>query len=173
MKLKVKIMLLRGNIDFPKIIDKGDWIDLYAAKNVKVKSIFNKKTSDKDKEKSIRITDSIKYIPLGVAMELPDGFEAIVAPRSSTPKKFGIICPNSFGVIDNSYKSQKDEWMFPAIGLKNTTICEGDRICQFRIQLSQKSNFWHKLKWFLSSGIELKQVSKLDNLERGGLGSTN
>lgn len=100
MKLKVKIMLLREGIDFPKIIDKGDWIDLQAADNVRVKSLFSKKNSDKEELKSIRVKDGIKYIPLGVAMQLPKGFEAIVAPRSSTPKKFGIICPNSFGVID-------------------------------------------------------------------------
>ena len=167
MKLKVKVLLLREGINLPSIIKKGDWIDLEAAASCKIKSMFSR-----TENKSARVNDLIYYIPLGVAMELPKGFEAIVVSRSSTPKNYGIMCPNSFGVIDNTYCSCDDEWKYPAIGLKNTSICPGDRICQFRIQLSQKATFLQKLKWFLSSGIRIQKVKKLKGKKRGGFGST-
>ncbi|MGN0145090.1 MAG: dUTP diphosphatase, partial [Clostridium sp.] len=118
------------------------------------------------------VTGEVTYLPLGIAMELPKGFEAIVLPRSSTPKKFGIVCANSMGVIDNSFCSDEDEWKFPAIAIRETTIEKGTRICQFRIQLSQKATFWQKLKWLFSSGVKLIQVDSLNNEARGGLGST-
>ena len=49
---------------------------------------------------------------------------------------------------------------------------KGDRICQFRIQLSQKATMWQKIKWLLSSGIELVEVDDLGNENRLGFGST-
>lgn len=66
-----------------------------------------------------------------------------------------------------------DEWKYPAYALgEGKTIHSGDRICQFRIQLSQKATFWQKIKWLLSSGIKLKKVEKLNTINRGGLGSS-
>ena len=61
---------------------------------------------------------------------------------------------------------------FPAIAIRDTTIHKGDRICQFRIQLSQKATMWQKLKWLFSSGIELVKVQKLNGNNRTGIGST-
>ena len=98
---------------------KGDWIDLYAAEDVAMK------------------TGDFRLISLGVSMELPKGFEAHVVPRSSTFKNFGIIQANSMGVIDNSYCGTDDVWKFPAIALRDTQIHKGDRICQFRIMPNQ------------------------------------
>ena len=100
-----------------------------------------------------------RLLPLGVAMQLPAGYEAIVAPRSSTYKRFGIVQANSIGVIDNSYAGPEDMWKFPAIALFDTDIPANTRICQFRIQKEQpKLNFI--------------TVDELDNPNRGGLGST-
>lgn len=48
------------------------------------------------------------YISQGVSMKLPDGYEAIVAPRSSTFKRYGILQTNGIGVIDNSYCGNDD-----------------------------------------------------------------
>ena len=114
---------------------------------------------------------SSTLIPLGIAMALPNGFEAILVPRSSTYKKWGIIQTNSMGVIDYLYSSDKDEWKMPVLATRAVTIPKGTRIAQFRIQLSQKATFWQKIKWLFSSGIKLEKVKSLDNPVRGGFGS--
>ena len=103
---------------------------------------------------------------------MPDGFEAIVAPRSSTYAHYGIIQSNSIGVIDNSYCGNTDEWKFPAIAFKKTTIPQDDRICQFRIQLKQNATFWQKIKWLFNNKIKFDVVDDLSNTSRGGFGST-
>ncbi len=100
-----------------------------------------------------------RLIPLGVGMKLPDGYKANMYPRSSTYKNFGIIQANSVGQIDNSYSGDADEWRFPAIALRNTVIHKNDRICQFEIQKIQPE-------------IEFIEVEHLDEVSRGGIGST-
>ena len=100
-----------------------------------------------------------KLIKLGVGMKLPDGYKANVYPRSSTYKNFGIILANSVGQIDNSYSGDSDEWRFPAIALRDTVIHKNDRICQFEIQKIQPE-------------IEFIEVEHLDEVSRGGIGST-
>lgn len=153
MKLTIKVKCSE-KICFPTILEKGDWNDLHAAKSVRLKK------------------GEMCIIPLGVAMQLPKGFEAHILPRSSTPKKFNIMCANSQGVIDNCYNSDKDMWGFPALAIDDAAISKGDRICQFRIELSQKATVWQKLKWLFCSEIELVTVDKLNNPTRGGFGST-
>ena len=155
MNMKIKIKVLTEGC-MPEIIEKGDWIDLKVAKNVKLEAN----------------TSKVNLLPLGVAMKLPEGFEAIVAARSSTPSKLGIICANALGIIDNSFMGNEDEWKFPAIAIKDATIKKGTRICQFRIQLSQKATIWQKIKWLFSNKIELVQVDNLSDNNRGGIGST-
>lgn len=136
----IKIKYLR---DIQKVerFNIGDWIDLRAAEDVMI---------DKGK---------YKLIPLGVAMELPQGYEALVAPRSSTFKKHGILLANSIGIIDESYKGDNDEWHFPAYAVKDTVIHKNERICQFRIIQHQPM-------------IHLLEVDALGNADRGGIGST-
>ena len=120
---------------------KSDWIDLRAAKDVELKA------------------GEYALIPLGVAMQLPDGYEAHVVPRSSTFKHFGILQTNSMGVIDNSYCGDDDQWHFPAYAVRDTVIRKNDRICQFRIERKQND-------------IEFDAVEMLGNANRGGIGST-
>lgn len=139
--LKVKIKYLNEQQTRINKIEQGDWIDLRAAETVQI----NK--------------DEFKLIPLGVAMELPRGFEAHVVPRSSTFKNFGIIETNSMGVIDESYKGDNDFWFFPAYALRDTVIEAGERICQFRIMKKMPQ-------------VELVEVQTLGNENRGGHGST-
>ena len=98
---------------------KSDWIDLRAAEDVALKA------------------GEFKLIPLGVAMKLPQGYEAHVVPRSSTFKNFGIIQTNHCGIIDESYCGDNDQWYFPAYALRDTEIHVNDRICQFRIMEHQ------------------------------------
>lgn len=171
MKLKIKVKELTEGC-MPCITDRGDWIDLMAAKDVEINAAQAGVQYQKDNAKYRDVTTGVVYIPLGVSMQLPDGFEAIVASRSSGPKKLNMFIPNGIGVIDNSFSGNNDEWHYIASPMTNTTINKGMRICQFRIQLSQKATIWQKIKWMLSSGIELVKVDNLESNDRGGLGST-
>lgn len=136
----IKIKYLK---DIQKIerFNVGDWIDLRAAETVVMKA------------------GEYRMIPLGVAMELPKGYEALVAPRSSTFRKYGIMLANSIGVIDEAYKGDNDEWNFLAYAVKDTKIFKNERICQFRIIQHQPL-------------IHLQEVESLGNVDRGGIGST-
>lgn len=103
--------------------------------------------------------DDFYLIPLGVGMKLPEGYEANIVPRSSTYKNFKILQTNCFAVIDNSYSGDADEWKLPVIAMEDTTINKNDRICQFRINKIQPE-------------IEFEEVEHLDEVSRGGIGST-
>jgi len=138
--LEIKIKYLT-DIKPIEISDNGDWIDLRAAETVDLNFL------------------NFKYIPLGICMELPKGYSAIVAPRSSTYKKWGIIVANSIGIIDESYNGDNDQWHLPVIALRQTRIHKNDRVCQFR--LVKKSD-----------DIDFVKVTALGNKNRGGLGST-
>lgn len=137
----VEIKYFDKDMEPVEMIAGGDWIDLRSAETVEMK------------------TGDFKLIPLGVGMRLPHGYEAHVVPRSSTFKKFGVIQVNSQGVIDNSYCGEEDQWMFPALAMRDTVIHKNDRICQFRIVKNQPQ-------------IEFMLVDHLQNKSRGGFGST-
>lgn len=139
----------------PQIIEKGDWIDLRLSETV-----------------DLDPGDGIIYLPLGVAMKLPAGYEAHVVARSSTARKLSIFNPDAVGIIDNSYSGNSDEWKFPALALRPTTIEQGTRIAQFRIVLSQKATMWQRIKHLFYSGVKIVMVDNLDSKDRGGLGST-
>lgn len=121
--------------------DKSNWIDLRAANDVELK------------------TGDFKLIPLGVAMKLPEGYEAHIVPRSSTFKTWGIIQTNHMGVIDESYCGDDDQWMMPVYATRDTIIHKNDRICQFRIEKHQPN-------------IYFDEVKNLEDNNRGGFGST-
>ena len=138
---RIRIKYFVRGIEPVRKIAVGDWIDLRAAE-------------------SIALTKGDLYhIRLGVGMVLPAGYEALILPRSSTPLKFGIVCANSMGVIDNSYSGDADEWHFPAIAIRDTVIEKGDRIAQFRIIENQPR-------------ITFDIVSNMNPTSRGGFGST-
>lgn len=120
---------------------KSDWIDLRAAQDVVMKA------------------GEFRLIPLGVAMQLPKGYEAHIVPRSSTFKNFGIIQTNHQGVIDCSYCGDHDQWFMPAYAVRDTEIHVNDRICQFRIMENQPR-------------ICFEEAEHLGGADRGGFGST-
>lgn len=156
-KSKLKIYYRKtAEVNSPEIIDKNEWIDLYTPTYHGV---------------SYKANESRK-LNLGIAMKLPPGMEAILAFRSSTGPEYGIINPNGIGIIDNSYCGDNDKWKLPFYTTKEGSISGGSRICQFRIQPSQKATCWQKLKWLFSSGIELIEVEHLSSIDRGGFGST-
>ena len=116
----IRIKYFTDQIEKLRYIDgKSDWIDLRAAEDITLKQ------------------GEFKLVPLGVAMQLPEGFEAHVVPRSSTFKNFGILQVNSMGVIDASYCGDNDQWFMPVLAMRDTEIHVGDRICQFRIMKNQ------------------------------------
>lgn len=130
--------------------EKSNWIDLRAAETVFIPE------------------GEYRLISLGVSMELPEGYEAHVVPRSSTFKKWGVLQANSTGIIDNSYKGDSDIWKFPAYCVHGkdivdecvgTIIKKNDRICQFRIMKKQPDFTFEEVEW-------------LGNSDRGGFGST-
>lgn len=138
MKIKIKYFTDMKPIEK---IQKGDWIDLRCAEDI---TLFR---------------DDFKLLKLGVAMQLPEGYEAHVVPRSSTFKKWGIIQANHFGVIDEFYCGDDDQWRFPAYATKFCRIFKNDRICQFRIEKKMPK-------------VKFEVVKKLNNKNRGGFGST-
>lgn len=170
MKLKIKVKEITEGC-MPVIIEKGDWIDLRAAKTITLSAPQAGIQYQKDNNKFRDVTFSQEMIPLGVAIALPKGFEAELKGRSSLTKNYNVLMACS-GVIDNSYRGNKDEWLFRVIALDNTTINAGDRICQFRIVLNQKATMWQKIKWLFSSGVKLVKVDNLDGNNRGGFGSS-
>ena len=167
--MKIKVRLINPNCKF-EFIDKGEWIDLRAAQTVELKGPFANTLNGSRTKRDVEF--DYQLIPLGFAMKLPKGFEAIVNPRSGTFKNYGIIMVNSQGVIDSSYSGTNDEWKFPAIAFKDVMILEGDRICQFRIQPSQKASIWTKIKWLFTNKIKFVEVEDLCNNDRKGFGST-
>lgn len=110
-------------------------------------------------EKTVIKKGEFCNISLGVSMELPEGYYAKVLPRSSTPGKWGIMLANSVGIIDHEYCGDGDIWGFPAIAFRDTEIPKGTRIAQFCIVRQEES-------------VDLIQVEKLGNKDRGGFGST-
>ena len=162
MKIKVREITEVCN---PEFIPKGDWVDLRAAETVKFEAPYYPPRGRK------AIFDS-KIVKLGVAMKLPKGYEAVVLPRSGLFKSHPVMVRNSQGVIDNSYSGNNDEWGLPLIAFGDTTIDKGERVCQFRIQLSQKATMWQKIKWLFSSSVKIEWVDTLDGVNRGGFGST-
>lgn len=159
MKLKIKVKEITEGC-MPVVIERGDWIDLKLAEDVKF-------TGPEVQSRKI------KYLPLGIAMELPKGFEAYVLPRSSTPNKWNIEVANSQAIIDESYKGDEDEWKLITKAFKAIEIQKGTRICQFRIMPKMNAGILTKLKWLFSNGVELIKVDSLNNKNRGGIGSTN
>ena len=142
----IRITYLSDKIEKLRYIDgKSDWIDLRAAEHVELKK------------------GEFRLISLGVSMSLPDGYEAVVVPRSSTYKNFGIIQANSCGVIDESYGkySSEDVWCMPVIAMRDTEININDRICQFRIQKHQPKIIFEETDGTVQNGPA-----------RGGFGTT-
>ena len=142
MMKNIQIKYFTDEIEKLTYIDgKSDWIDLRAAKEMELKA------------------GQYAMIPLGVAMKLPEGYEAHIVPRSSTYKNYGLIQTNHMGVVDESYCGDNDQWHMPVYALRDTVIHVNDRICQFRIMEHQPK-------------IVFEEVEVLSAPDRGGFGST-
>ena len=139
---EIKIKYFVDGIDpLCYVAGKSDWIDLHAAEDVTLKA------------------GEFRLIPLGVAIALPEGYEAHIVPRSSTFKNYGILQTNSMGVVDCSYCGDNDQWRMPVYATRDVTSEKNARICQFRIMRNQPP-------------LTFIQVEHLDGPDRGGFGST-
>ena len=139
---EIKIKYFSDDMEELCYVDgKSDWIDLRSAQEVTLKA------------------GEFCLIPLGVAMRLPQGFEAHIAPRSSTFQNYGILQTNSVGVVDCSYCGDNDQWHMPVYATRDVTIEKGVRICQFRIMENQPR-------------LLFTRVKHLEAPDRGGFGST-
>ncbi|MBR6015298.1 MAG: deoxyuridine 5'-triphosphate nucleotidohydrolase [Firmicutes bacterium] len=141
-KVTIKIKYFSEDAERLTYIDgKSDWIDLRAAKRMDLKAWEQ------------------YFVPLGVAMELPKCYEAHILPRSSAFKNYGILQPNSMGIVDNTYCGPDDQWHMPVLATRDAVIEKGDRIAQFRIMENQPP-------------IEFEESDLAGNITRGGFGST-
>ena len=120
---------------------KSDWVDLRAAEEGTLKA------------------GEYRLISLGSSVRLPEGYELWVAPRSSTFKTYGILMPNSPGIVDESFSSDEDILHMPALAMRDTVIHVNDRICQCRLMPHQPK-------------LCFEEVNTLGHHTRGGFGST-
>lgn len=139
--MKIKIKYLNPLLTKLTKIEKGDWIDVRCSADIFMRA------------------GEFKLIPLGIAMELPEGYEAHLVPRSSTFKNYGVLQTNSMGVVDESYKGDNDQWFMPVYATRDTSFQMDDRIAQFRIVEKMPK-------------IDFEEVEFLSNENRGGHGST-
>ena len=139
---EIKVKYFTNDIDELGYVDgKSDWIDLHLAEEVTLQA------------------GEFRLLPLGVAIALPEGYEAHIVPRSSTFKNYGILQTNSMGVVDCSYCGDNDQWRMPVYATRDVTIEKNARICQFRIMRNQPP-------------LRFTRVERLDGPDRGGFGST-
>ena len=138
--LELKIKLHEGGI-MPEKLSVGDWIDLAIPETIFIEA--NKPF----------------LIDFKIAMELPEGYEAHILPRSSTFLKYGLILTNGMGIIDHSYCGDNDTWKALVYPIFNNIIYKATRLFQFRIVKTQPD-------------VKLTQVETLGNEDRGGYGST-
>lgn len=140
--MEIKVKYFTEDLEPLCYVDgKSDWIDLHTSEAVELKA------------------GEFRLIPLGVAIALPEGYEAHIVPRSSTFKNYGILQTNSMGVVDFTYRGDGDQWYFPAYATRDVAIEKNARICQFRIVENQPR-------------LEFVAVEHLDSPDRGGFGST-
>lgn len=139
--MEIKIKYHNSELEKLRSLTIGDWIDLRAAERVELKA------------------GEFRLISLGVSMKLPEGYEAHIAPRSSSFAKWGFLQVNSVGVVDNSYAGTNDIWKLPVYATRDAVIEVNDRICQFRIMERMPQ-------------IIFTEVDALDDADRGGFGST-
>ena len=139
--MEIKVKYFTDGIEELACVPGSDWVDLRWA------------------EETVLKAGEYRLIPLGIAVALPEGYEAHVVPRSSTFRNYGILQTNSMGVVDGSYCGDGDQWRWPVYATRDTVIPKNTRICQFRVVENQPP-------------LTFLRVERLENPDRGGFGST-
>lgn len=112
------------------------------------------------RETTIIAPKSINLVPGNVIVKVPEGYALLILPRSSLPRKKGLICPHSLGLIDQDYHGPKDEIFVQVQNITDqpVTVEKGDRIAQGLFVKIDRAE-WQEVD---SHGAET----------RGGFGST-
>ena len=157
---EIKAKMIDSKLD--RLRYTGDWVDIRVSaisdiNSPKEEIEQNRLMMRSNQVITIKSGDVIK-IAHGFALELPEGFEAILHPRSSLFKKTGLIFVSS-GVIDEGYNGDADEWFSVWKATRDAPIFYDQRIAQFRIQKKQPE-------------LKFNFVETLGNEGRGGHGST-
>lgn len=102
---------------------------------------------------------SAVIVPTGLAMEIPDGFELQIRPRSGMSLKYPLIVANSPGTVDSGYRGEIGV-ILRNLGAEPVSLSKGARIAQGVLAAYAKAEF-----------IEVKELGET---ERGtdGFGST-
>ncbi len=102
----------------------------------------------------------IALVPGNVVVKVPGGYMLLIVPRSSMPRKKGLVCPHSIGVIDQDYHGDADELLVQVQNITDApvTVERGERIAQ-GIFVKVEQAQWKEVE---SHGAET----------RGGFGST-
>lgn len=100
-----------------------------------------------------------KLIPTGLFLELPEGYEAQLRPRSGLAFKHGISLPNSPATIDSDYRGELKVALVN-LSKEDFVIKSGDRIAQMIIAKHERA------EW-----IQVEQINETQRGE-GGFGST-
>lgn len=103
---------------------------------------------------------AIALVPGNVIVKVPEGYALLVLPRSSLPRKKGLVCPHSIGVIDCDYHGEKDEILVQVQNITDqpVTVERGERIAQGIFVKVERA--------------EWSEVSSHGAETRGGFGST-
>jgi dUTP pyrophosphatase len=140
--MKVKIKRFDKNLPLPSYKTKGAaCVDVYAREGITI------------------APHTVGYIPLNVAIEIPEGYWLMLAARGSTHKS-GIIPANGIGIGDWDFRGDNDEYKMAALNFtdKEVVIEKGARIGQMMLM---------KYEMF-----EFEEVEHLGNEDRGSFGST-
>lgn len=101
----------------------------------------------------------VGYVPLNVAIAIPEGYTLLLAARSSLHKR-GVIPANAIGIIDSDYRGNSDELVAALYNFSDSeiVISRGERIMQgLIVPISQ---------------VEFEEVQEMNFPDRGGFGST-
>lgn len=112
------------------------------------------------REKIVVKPHSLARIPGNVVIECPKGYMFVVASRSSTPEKKGLLIPNGLGIGDQDFCGDEDEWNIIVYNFtdKKVIVEKGERIAQIIFIPIEK--------------VEWIEVDKMNAPNRGGIGST-
>ncbi|AFC61985.1 hypothetical protein G166_gp53 [Clostridium phage phi8074-B1] len=160
--LDIKIRKLRESAKLPKHVGgntKSCWMDLYASKIEVIPEYGQPRVITEHGDTINYNAGDVVKVKFGVAMELPEGYEGYIVPRSSTFKNYGLLLTNSHGVIDEAYAGDTDEWMGMFLATRDGSINIGDRPAQFRVQQKMPE-------------VNFIEVDKLENSNRGGYGTS-
>lgn len=102
---------------------------------------------------------TVGYVPLNIAIQLPEGYWAHVSARSSLHKR-GLLLANGIGVGDWDYRGDGDEYKAAVLNFSNKPVVveRGERVAQMMVLPVQQVTFVEK--------------DHFDTDDRGGFGST-